>query len=83
MISIELALHPDDRMDSLDFLKIFCTEVDSPGQRRCHECLLRPEGPTRHGNQEGRQVDQGDVDGEYPPWSAIFGSLRYMNLIEN
>ena len=59
-----------------------CERQCAPGQRRCHECLLRPEGPTRHGNQEGRQVDQGDVDGEYPPWSAIFGSLRYMNLIE-
>lgn len=28
MISIELSLHPDDRMDSLDFLKICRTEVD-------------------------------------------------------
>jgi hypothetical protein len=28
MISIELALHPDDRIDSLDFLKVCRTEVD-------------------------------------------------------
>jgi hypothetical protein len=59
-----------------------CQRECAPGQRRCHECLLRPAGPTRHGNQEGRQVDQGDVDGDYPPWSAIFGSPRYFNLIE-
>lgn len=48
----------------------------------CARCLSRPEGPTRHGNQEGYQVSQGQIDREYPVWSAIFGSPRYKDLVE-
>jgi hypothetical protein len=59
-----------------------CHAMTVDGRLLCVRCLARPPGPTRHGNQEGYQVNQGQVNSDYPPWSAIFGSNRYLELIE-